>query len=210
MLNSLEVVRKRSGRRRRGVTPLAANFPHGPLGWMLLPSVLPFTERSSATPGELLSPKRCGARSSLPHPSRPRTLSALPYRPLLPGLRIPHFTGLRHRDDVGLSSVTVVSHFVQVMPSQTLARPAGCNRVPTCETTTDGRRGFSNVRNLAHRTCRIATPPELSLPGPFTATRCRATLAAYPLRLFGSARASPHCLGRGSSKDFRTGSDPHG
>ena len=177
---------------------------------MLLPSVLPFAELGSATPGELPSPKRCGARSSWPHPPRPQALSALPYRPLLPGRRVPRGAGLRRRDDVGLSSVTVVSHFVQVMPSQTLARPAGCSRVPPCGATVDCRRGFSNVRSLARRTRRIATPPELSLPGPFTATRCRATLAAYPLRLFGSARASPHCLGRGSSKDFRTGSDPHG
>lgn len=75
-----------------------------------------------------------------------------------------------------------------MMPSQTPLRSVPRNRVSPHE---ESRafpvtpQGFSKVRNLAHRICRIATPSGLSLPGSFTATRYQATLAAYPLRLFG-------------------------
>lgn len=160
-------------------------------------------------PGELPSPKRRLSRRTSPTPSLPRALSAEPYRPLLPGWRIP-LSAVPCRDDVGLSSVTVVSHFVQVMPSQTLLRPAVRNRVPRCGATFGGRQGFITVRSLARRTSRNATPPVLSLPGPFNAPRCQATLAAYPLRLLGTVTAGLRCPWRGSSKEFRTGSDPHG
>ena len=46
-------------------------------------------------------------------------------------------------------------------------------------------RGFVKFRKLACRPCRNVTPPPPSSPGPFTATRCRATLASYPPRLLG-------------------------
>ncbi len=202
--------RKRIGPRRHGVAPLQTNFPHGPPDRKLLPSVLPFTTSRVATPGELPSPKRVGSRRTLPQPAHPRAFSALPYGPSLLGSCTPRVTHCRRRDVVGLSSVNVVSHFVQVIPSQTPMRLASRNRVSTNERVELDPQGFSNVRSLARRTCRIAAPPGLSLPGPFNAPCYQATLAAYPLRLLGGATASLHCLWRGSSKDFRTGSDLHG
>jgi hypothetical protein len=218
-LSPFAAARKRNGRRRHGVAPWRANFPHGSQDRLLLPSVLPFTSTtgarrrsSSATPGELPSPKRRLSRRTSPTPSHPRTLSAEPYRPLLPGWHAP-LKAVPCRDDVGLSLVNVVCHCVQVMPSQTPLRSAPRNRVSRhveSRVIPATPQGFSNVRNLAPRTGRIATPLGLSLPGSFTATRYQATLAAYPLRLFGGLRAPPYCLWRSSSKEFRTGPDPHG
>ena len=95
-------------------------------------------------------------------------------------------------DDVGLSSVSVVSHFVQATPPLTLMVRLSYPSVDNRESWIHSQ-GFSRLGSLAHHPGRNATPPKLSSPGPFVATRFRATLAAYPHRLLQSACADVRC-----------------
>jgi hypothetical protein len=92
------------------------------------------------------------------------------------------------RNGVGLSPVSVASHCEQVTPPSTL-RDEGNSRdaLPRGTPSLDGRPPDASAGYGAwhHRLSRNATPPVLSLPGPFVAARCRTTLAAYlPIRKF--------------------------
>ena len=93
-------------------------------------------------------------------------------------------------DDVGLSSVNVVNHYVQAIPPHTLMVQLPYPSVDSRESWINSQ-GFSRLRSLAHHPGRNATPPEPSSPGPFIAPGCPATLAAYLHRLFRPACGCP-------------------
>ena len=86
-------------------------------------------------------------------------------------------------DEVGLSPVNVVGHFVQVTPPTTLTVPMSYPSIDTEESRSDSQ-GFIRLRSLAYQSGRNVTPPRLSSPGPSDAGCYLPTLAAYPLSRF--------------------------
>ena len=157
---------------------------------------------SSLLPEELPSPRRCGSGGT----QRPAASTCRFGIALSTGVTGPA-TGVES-DDVGLSPVSVVNHCVQAMPIQAPERSARHNRTPPRE---DSFPGLQQVTELSppprpnRDTSRaVFTWPlrRRSLPG----ERWLRTPSDSSER----AHARPHCHWRGSSEDFRTGSDPHG
>jgi hypothetical protein len=166
-LSSRRVVRTRFGRLLAS-TLRRANCPHGSTPSSALDYGCSF--RPLATPEQLPSPRRRrwgrlprrrvtepfrhAYRSGLPGdprgtPRRRGTLTGQCGQPLCPGETTSHLDGPQ-RPTVACAA-------------------EGDRRVPQC---------FGRLGSVACRLGRNVTPPELSLPGPFVAARCRTTLAA--------------------------------
>ena len=199
-LTMCRIARKRTGLQWQGVAPAAVSCSHGPSVWSLLPLGFPFTD-VAATPGKLLSPKRSRPEGTSPH----RRIRSLFRQSLINT----HYPGGR----VGRPGRrgTFTGQYCQPLcTGDATKHPAGPRVVTECR-----RRGESFPRP--------PPIPELGLPARPKRDTSR-TILTWPLQRHSlpsdpgcvppptlrRERFPPHCLPRSSSKDFRTGSDPHG
>jgi hypothetical protein len=171
-------VRWRAGRQRHGVAPGTANCPRGSQVAGLLPLGLSITA-VAATPRELPSPKpRCPGGTS-------------PHRRIHGSFRLGLINACYPSGRVGRAGRrgTFTGQCCQPLCAGDATKHLSDPWVVT-EFRRHGTscQSFIRSRGLAYRSGRIVTPPALSSPGPFAATRCRATLASYPLRLLGTAK----------------------
>jgi len=126
----------------------------------------PFDRLPAATPGKLPSPSEGTRRGTLaPPPSQSRFVIDLSARCIQ-----------ETWNGVGLSPVSVISLCEQATPP---IHPACPRRYPYPLSRRRPVQCFSMCECLAPTRGRTATPPALSLPGPFVTARYRTTLASY-------------------------------
>lgn len=199
-LNRIAAARKRSGPCRQGGTPLGVNCPHGPRG-VEPPSVgSSFRDRRRYS-GRAAVPKANPFGGNVFAPPRPRAVSAEPYRVALPAW--PRGSGGTTWDfHRSVSSAIVCRRSHQAPPR---SRPR--NRVSLPGKSVSGLpplAGLGPSRRPNRDTSRtILTWPlhRRSLPS---------DPGCVPPPALKRNHAPPHCPWKGSSEDFRTGSDPPG
>jgi hypothetical protein len=169
-----------------------ANYPHETRRPSRLSTVSPFGPLGP-TPDLLQPPRRIGLRRPDPHRRIGR-----PFRLRLIGRGYPALeAGATWGDHRSVQQAIFLRRDRQAPRRSVVGIRISGDRSPLIQG--NGTQGFATDGRLAHRPGRNAAPPEagVSLLGLFD-TAGEAALATYPRR------------SRGSSNDFRTGTDPHG